>query len=74
MEVVRVTKAIRNSLAKLFKGLGNFLKENIADLLLSIGIASISIGSFLWSMITGFLVLGVLLICLAIFINRGGGD
>jgi hypothetical protein len=53
----------------------NLISENLSDLFLLIGIVLISIGFFIWSVIVGFIVSGVLLIGLAfITLGQEGGD
>jgi hypothetical protein len=53
----------------------NLILDNLSDLFLLIGIVLISIGFFIWSVIVGFIVSGVLLIGLAfITLGQEGGD
>lgn len=49
-----------------------FIKENMLDLILLIGIINVSIGFFIYSLVTGFIITGILLICLALYAARGG--
>jgi len=48
-----------------------FIQENLVDLLLLIGILQISIGCFLWSIILGFIVTGILCIGLSFLLLKG---
>lgn len=49
------------------------LLRNIHTILLFVGIAFIATSAFLYSVITGFLVLGVSLIIVSLLISRGMG-
>lgn len=51
----------------------NWLLHNIHTILLFVGIAFIATSAFLYSVITGFLVLGVSLIIVSLLISRGMG-
>lgn len=52
----------------------NFIKENLIDIFLIIGIILISIGSFLTSVVTGFYVTGIMLILFSVIMFFLGGD
>lgn len=49
-----------------------FVKQNMPDLILLVGIINISIGFFIYSPILGFVITGLLLIGLALYMARGG--
>lgn len=49
-----------------------FIKENLLDLILLIGITNISIGFFIYSIFAGFIATGTMLIVLALYAVRGG--
>lgn len=52
----------------------NFIKENLMDIVLVLGITSISLGAFLTSIVTGFYITGTLLILFAVSLYILGGD
>lgn len=50
------------------------IKDNLIETILLIGIINISIGFFIYSIETGFIALGTLLIALALLVLFKGGD
>ncbi|MEK4425159.1 hypothetical protein [Solibacillus sp. FSL K6-1523] len=57
--------------------MSKLLKENIFELLLLIGLVLFSIGFFMFSVQIGFIVTGLIIIVLTIYLNKeqqGGGD
>ncbi|MGN8648324.1 hypothetical protein ACTNEO_19970 [Gracilibacillus sp. HCP3S3_G5_1] len=57
----------------------SWLKDNLIEILLLIGMAFLSIGFFIWSIITGFIVTGLLFIGISIiafyfYDENEGGD
>lgn len=56
------------------KRLSFVLKNYLTDIVLVVGIAAISIGAFLTSIVTGFYITGTLLILFAVSLYILGGD
>ncbi len=51
-----------------------FIKNNLIEIILLIGIINISIGFFMLSKVAGFIVTGTLFILLALLVLFKGGD
>jgi len=54
------------------KKIKDFLSYNLIEIILLIGMINISIGFFMYSPIGGFIITGILFICLAFLMWRGG--
>ena len=52
----------------------NWIKNNLIDLIASVGIASISAGCFLVDLRVGFIATGLILVGVAFLLSRGGEE
>lgn len=65
-----------NKLFQVLQNVGLFIMQTITTILLLIGFAFIAVASFLFSVLAGLLITGVLLIILALLIeySKGGAN